>query len=166
LLQSIERCGYDAAPFLEGLSVEARELVAPSARVPWDDLVKTVEGFGHAHGQAELNRVARDAATALPRMRQLGALLLPPRAFYWVLLEVATRTLVWNLRWDDGAAALNISLEVRKGLRCGPALLEALAEFLAATPRLLNLEDTRRGALGHPTRRGTCSLTGKTLPFG
>lgn len=166
VLQSIERCGYDASPYLGDLSLEPRELVAPGARVPWDDVVRVVEGFGRGHGQTELNRVARDAATAMPRMRQLGALLLPPRAFYWVLLEAASRAPVWTLRSEEVGQTVTLVLEVRKGLRCVPALLEALAEFLAATPRLLNLEDTHvevRSLHSHGARYVLALPRGKTL---
>jgi DNA-binding CsgD family transcriptional regulator len=166
VLQSIERCGYDAAPFLDELSIDARELVVPWARVPWEDLGRVVEGFGRSYGQAELNRVARDAATALPKLRQLGALLLAPKTFYWVLLEVAARSPVWVLRSEEAGLTVNISLEVKKGLRCSSLLLEALAEFLAATPRLLNLEDTRvevRSLHSHAARYVLSLPRGKTL---
>lgn len=166
VLQSIERCGYDAAPFLDDLSVEPRELVGPSARVPWEDLAKVVEGFGRSYGQAELNRVARDAATALPRLRQLGTLLLPPKAFYWVLLEVAARSPVWTVRSEEAGSTVAISLEVREDLWSDPLLHEALAEFLAATPRLLNLGDTRvevRSLHSHAARYVLSIPRGRTL---
>lgn len=166
VLQCIERCGYEAAPFLSTLSVEPRELIGLVSRVPWEDLVKVVESFGRAYGQAAANRVARDVATSLPRLRQLGTLLLPPRAFYWALAELASRSPVWSIRTEEVGVTMGVSVDIRRGLRGSSTLLEALAEFLAATPRLLNLGDTRvevRSVHAHAARYLLTLPRGRTL---
>jgi DNA-binding CsgD family transcriptional regulator len=166
VLQSVERCGHDAAPLLALVTVEPRSLVSLSAFVPWADLVAVVEAFVASHGQPELNRVARDMSTTLPSLRALGNLLLPPKSFYRALFEVVGHARWWSCRTEDVGNALAISLEVRRALPSCQALLVAVAELLAATPRLLNLPDVvveLPAVHSHGARYLMATPKGKTL---
>jgi DNA-binding CsgD family transcriptional regulator len=165
-LQSVERCGHDAGPLLERLSVEPRALANFSAFVPWADLVGAVDGFAADHGQAELNRVARDVATTLPSLRALGNLLLPPRNFFRALFAVAAHARFWTCRVEEAPATITVALELRRSLPSSLALIEALAEFLAATPRHLNLPDASveaRAPHSHGARYVLALPRGKSL---
>jgi DNA-binding CsgD family transcriptional regulator len=166
VLQAVERCGHDAAPLLGLVTVEPRSLVSLSAFVPWSDLVTVVEAFATSHGQPELNRVAREMSTTLPTLRALGSLLLPPKSFYRALFEVVAHARWWSCRTEDEGGALAISIEVRRALPSSRAMLEAVAELLAATPRLLNLPDAPvelRAVHSHGARYLLATPKGKTL---
>jgi DNA-binding CsgD family transcriptional regulator len=166
VLQSVERCGHEAAPLLDRLAIEPRSLVSLSAFVPWSELVELVDAFVLERGQAELDRVARDVATTLPSLRALGGLLLPPRSFYRALCEIAAHARWWSCRSEETASTFTLSLEVRRALPSSPALFLALTEFLAATPRLLNLPDATvevRAAHSHGARYVLGLPRGKTL---
>jgi DNA-binding CsgD family transcriptional regulator len=166
VLQSVERCGHDAAPLLAALSVEPRVLVSLSALLPWSDLVEILDAFVGSSGPSELSRVARDVATILPTLRALGGLLLPPRSFYRVLFELASHGRCWTFRAEETATSMTVTVEVRRSLPCGAVTLTALADFLAATPRVLNLPDTSvevRLLHSHGARYVLTLPRGKTL---
>ena len=143
LLQSVERCGYDAAPLLKALQTEPRALLSQRATVPWAALCSLINRFAAQHGQTELERVLRDLTVCLPGLRMLGSLLLPPRAFYRVLCQCWTRPCFWSLRYEEDGSVATISLDLKRTMEgCAP-LLGALGALLGASPRLLNLPDVR-----------------------
>ncbi len=140
LLQAIDRCGHDPAPYLGGLG-EVRALTLPGASASWTSLVELVETFHRQQGHEELKRVVRELISTLPLLRRLANLLLPPRMLLRALFEVVGRAELVTIQADAIAAtsSLQVRLEVARSLKPSSVLLEAFAEFLSAWPRLFDL---------------------------
>jgi DNA-binding CsgD family transcriptional regulator len=148
-LQSVERTGHEALPLLRHVSVDPRTLTSLNARVKWDDLATIIDRFVLDRGQPAMNRVARDMVLGLPGLRLLSGLLLPPRVFFRTMFDVAGHAGLWAVNYEESGASAVASVELHKAMRGCASAFEAMGEMLAATPRLLNLPDTRVEGRAH-----------------